>query len=311
MSLIPRVYRSTDPGAPQLYGQPGSFAAIMDAVLVDGYGGGADFKAPLGWTRAFTGTNKRVYRNDPELYSGGFIRFEDSNARYVLVDAYAQMTGIDAGTERYEPTSVAWAKADATSTATRKWVVVGTGKCFYVFVWPTATGLFSWGYLVGDLIMFGPNDIWCFAYSRTGASTYTSGGGAGSGLLVSGSDSVDAGTRVARPSSGLPGGQTLKTSLSLFSGQTWFGSSASGYPYPLPTTNGTLLSRVILNEGGPPRATLPGLWIPEHVGVHANDAVYTGFEDLPAGTELLCLHSHSQNSNNAVGRGLFDITNPW
>lgn len=310
MSNIPRVYRSTDPGAPQLYGQPGSFAAIMDAVLVDGYGGGADFKAPLGWARAFTGMNKRAYRNDPALYSGNFIRFDDSNARYVLVDAYVLMTSIDSGTERYQATSDAWAKADETSTAPKKWVVVGTAQRFYVFVWPGTAASFSWGYFVGDLAMFGPNDIWPFAYSLTGSTSYTAGGGAGSGLFISGS-STDPGTRVARSSSGLLGGYTLKTSPSLFSGQVVFGSSNSGYPHPLPTTNGTLLSRIILNEGGVPRATLPGVWIAEHVGVHANDVVYTGFEDLPPGTELLCLHSHQQSSGTNVGRGLFDISNPW
>jgi len=52
------LYQSTDSGAPALSGQAGSLLEVLDACLVNGYGG----KAAAGWGIAFSSGNKRVYR---------------------------------------------------------------------------------------------------------------------------------------------------------------------------------------------------------------------------------------------------------
>jgi hypothetical protein len=55
-----RVYRSTDASAPVLTGQVGSLTALLDAVLVNGYGA----LSAAGWTIAQTTTNKRGYKQN-------------------------------------------------------------------------------------------------------------------------------------------------------------------------------------------------------------------------------------------------------
>lgn len=53
-----REYNSSDAGAPALTGQVGSLIALLDAVLVNGYGS----TPGAGWTKLFSGTNRAVYR---------------------------------------------------------------------------------------------------------------------------------------------------------------------------------------------------------------------------------------------------------
>src|SRR5438309_11659795 len=52
-----RVYKSTDASAPALTGQVGSLTALLDAILVNGYG----TKTAAGWTIGFTTTKKLAY----------------------------------------------------------------------------------------------------------------------------------------------------------------------------------------------------------------------------------------------------------
>jgi hypothetical protein len=55
-----RVYRSTDASAPVLTGQVGSLTALLDAVLVNGYGA----LTAAGWSINQTTTNKRGYKQN-------------------------------------------------------------------------------------------------------------------------------------------------------------------------------------------------------------------------------------------------------
>lgn len=306
MSNIPSVYRSTDPGAPQLSGQAGAMAAVLDAVLVDGYGGGADAKPPLGWIRDFTAPNKRAYRNDFELYTGNFLRVDDSNALYALVDGYEFMSGIDSGVQRFEGSSAAWAKSSTANSAARNWIVAGTSGCFYLAI---ETGARTNVWFAGDWISLGANDIWNFAYARSSAV----GANALSGMF---SVNERIALRTSRSSSGSVFGSTIYPSASLFSGTSRHG--AGGFPHPLSSTNGTLFSRSILREVDfgiqhAPRGILPGLWVPEHdirtVYVHGEQ--YGDFEGLPTGTQLLSLFNQYGSSPSQMVASMLDLTNPW
>lgn len=302
MSDTPRIYRSTDAGAPQLTGQAGSFAALMDAVLVDGYGSGLTAKAGLGWTRAFTGLNKRVFRNDPAHYTGCYIRFDDANAQYVLVDAYEVMSSVDAGTERFSATSSAWPKSSAASAATRPWIVVGTARIFYVLIQANAS---QWlGFACGDVYTLGVNDSWKFGYTVSGATAAYANA---TRLFSTASGTVS--LQMARSSDGVAGSGGMYGRQSLFYGAAAAGSA--GFSYPLPTTGGLLLSRIFVNQTsqlntGPPRAHYPGVWCPEH-GSLSHDEMFSDEPGFPEGTQLLCL----QVNGPAAGRALFDLSNDW
>ena len=65
-----RVYQSTDTSAPVLTGVAGSLIALLDAVLVAGYG----TQTAAGWTKPFNGINKGVYKH---AGSNGYFRFVD------------------------------------------------------------------------------------------------------------------------------------------------------------------------------------------------------------------------------------------
>lgn len=303
MSDTPRVYQSTDAGAPQLAGQPGSFASLMDAVLVDGYGAGPNARPGLGWMRAFTSLNKRVFRNDPASYSGCYIRFDDANAQYVLVDAYEAMSSTDTGSGRFSSTSNAWAKSNAASAATRSWICVGTARCVYVAIQMAGTG--NWvGQFFGDTFPVVSTDHWNFMYTRSQSSAAYN-PTTSLGMNITGYSSS-----IQRSTDGVSGSAVCRAVSALFSNVNNWGSQ--GFPYPLHGLFGALVSRGFFREGdvasgGPPRGYFPGLWLPEHnmSSIHAVGEVVS---DLVPGAEVVAI---ATSGSNAANRIYLDISNPW
>lgn len=304
MSAVPTIYRSTDVGAPVLSGTPGALAAILDAVLVDGYGS----KAPLGWSRVFSDGHKRVFRNNSTGGATGYyIRFNDSATTYIDVSGYESMTDIDTGINPLAASVSRWTKSNAASSAARDWVIVGNDRSVYLFTLNGITNaLGQTGYFFGDLTVFGVTDVWGFAYTSSALAA-----GAYNTPLFS--TNLSSGSFVtARNHSGSQIGVEMKFREMPLSGQNHFGAQG-GLPHPYATTNGTVLSKPILRQGtsySEMRATLPGVWIAEHNNVHTPGEIYGDFEDLPVGTELLCMGA-SYGTATVLPQGLIDITNPW
>lgn len=67
------AYFSTDASAPTLTGTTGSLVALLDAILVNGYGA----KAAAGWSIAYTGTSKRDYKQGTGS-NGYYLDVDDS-----------------------------------------------------------------------------------------------------------------------------------------------------------------------------------------------------------------------------------------
>lgn len=139
----PTVYKSTDAAAPVLNGVAGSLVAVLDAVLVNGYGA----KAAAGWTKAFAGANKAAYRSlATGTGIGVYLRVQDdapnptlANAREARIRGHEVMTTVDVGTGLF-PTATQFAnglfmRKSATNDATaRPWVIVADDRTFYLFV---------------------------------------------------------------------------------------------------------------------------------------------------------------------------------
>lgn len=130
----PTVYRSTDSDAPVLTGVLGSLIALLDAVLVNGYGS----KAALGWTKEFSGGYKAVYR--PPTGIRLYHRFDNSfggnatNVQYFTSATYESMTSVDTGAGTSELLyQYLTAYAEGASTV-RAWIIIGDNKGFYLFV---------------------------------------------------------------------------------------------------------------------------------------------------------------------------------
>lgn len=276
------IYQSTDAGAPQLSGQPGSLTALLDAVLVDGYGSGADAKPGAGWTKELTASNKRAYRNNPVSGTGFFLQVDDTatvgTARYALVRGYSAMSAFDVGanptpTATARANGVVIAKSAALDGASRKWLILADNRVFYLFVNPWASGGQRHPYFFGDFISYKPGDAnsWCVGFNGLSAfneatdfdqyifttqQAYDSISVDRSGLFL---PTTAASVETSQPGY-LVGGYRSGT------WQAWGGPSArfSG-AYPNPVTQGLAFNPIQIFEGpGLPRGELPGIIVPLH-----------------------------------------------
>lgn len=97
--------------------------------------------APLGWIKAFSGTNKAAYKVDAAKYpdtTGCLIRFDDSISYYnTRLAGFESMSSIDAGTGQFptdgQMSTGLWLRKHDQSSATvyRPWFLVGDGRIFY------------------------------------------------------------------------------------------------------------------------------------------------------------------------------------
>jgi hypothetical protein len=155
------LYRSTDAGAPSLSGTVGSLIALLDAVLVNGYGA----KAAAGWTKAFAAANLAVYRNSAAQGSGHYLSIDDAgggangareaNARAAVVATATNAATAVVGMTEPFPTAgqaargLTIAKSRILDATARKWVVVADQRTFYLFTFPTTFQGWS-GFAFGD-----------------------------------------------------------------------------------------------------------------------------------------------------------------
>lgn len=314
MSLIPTVYRSTDPGAPVLSGTAGSFAALMDAVLVNGYGTGPDAKPGLGWVRAFSDGHKRAYQNS--LADGGtgmFWRIDDSNAQYVLNSCYHTMSDIDTGIDAFGHVNNAWGKSISANTTARAWVVVGNSRTAYVFL---ANGAGSWQsahvcFPVGDYGHINPSYAFAFMVARTAVATVTSGSNAAPMLVTAGNSSTVNGSHIAgaRSYDGGTINQNMETRRSLVAGQQYPGGY-NGLTYPYPVTGGMVASQVTIAAAGVFVGFYPGMYAPEHPSIPFSPmSVQSNIAGL-VGEWFVCeLGGNSANGTKSFG--LLQLGQPW
>ncbi len=129
---------SADASAPVLDGTPGSLIALLDAVLVNGYGS----HPGLGWTIAFTDTNKRAYRM-PAGTSQAYLRVVDdgtlSSGQVANVNAYTAMSDIDTGTGPLSTSGGYVIKSRTADATARSWRFASDGEFIHFFPrWDTA-----------------------------------------------------------------------------------------------------------------------------------------------------------------------------
>lgn len=141
-----RIFKSTDPGAPQLTGQNGALLGILTACLVGisgiAYGTGADQKTAAGWSMPFTnGATKGVFRN--ALAAGGtgcYVRILDdgsltAGAEEATLAAYSAMSDLDTGSGA-TPNSTGFfvRKSETTDNVQRPWILIADECTFYLWI---------------------------------------------------------------------------------------------------------------------------------------------------------------------------------
>ncbi|QNG95318.1 hypothetical protein [Stenotrophomonas maltophilia] len=330
MSLVPTVYRSTDVGAPLLSGVPGAMLALLDAILVDGYGTGAGRKDGLGWTKEFGAVNVRVYRNSPVSGTGYYLRVDDTAAKSCLLRGYSSMSDVNTGEDAtpslaLKASGSMWEKANSASSAIRHWIAIGTERFFYLFVdtagyYGTQGMAGAHGHYAGDIASMKPGDRHHFVVSYKGSDSEGSSSVGYAFKARSWNDFGNADTQTAafigRSMSGMPGSVRSFVSAAAITANVALGNQSNYPSYPYIGNGGLLYSTVdILENNMQPRGFLPGIYAPIHRRPFPELTVVTDVDGLPVGTQLLakCVTVDNMNGFNETysGQILIDITNAW
>ena len=148
------VYKSDDASAPILTGTDGEFVALLQACLVIGYGA----KAPAGWSRPFTGTNKAAFR--PGAGNQFYDRITDSEvsgtSRIYRHRGHVTMSDIDTGTELFPTAAQAATPGGATyntGLVPRPWIIIADSRTAYFFTDPSGLSLWQ-GCMFGDFFSY-------------------------------------------------------------------------------------------------------------------------------------------------------------
>ena len=284
--------------------------------------------APLGWAKAFTGTNAAAYRSTDPTATQMFLGLSgDNGTASVNTIGYESMSSATVGTGPFPASGTrVWPKASGSNPA--PWLIIGDSKTFYVLRQYASSGNFASGSVFGfgDFVSFSAVDGYrCFNSVFTGTSNFSNGSPAGvssnyGDLALSDSDSAEVGCSAPRSRSGVAGAVSLiktlesynGTAATVVSGGTTNPGGTAFANYPAPANQGLILSRVILAEGGGPRGYLRGLF-------HTPQNAHTAFNQMDrvtgqgafAGRKLMALKCGSSAGTTSQGVVFVDITGPW
>ncbi|SOZ99440.1 conserved hypothetical protein [Cupriavidus taiwanensis] len=324
-----RLYKSTDASAPSLTGQVGSLVALLDAVLVNGYGS----QTAAGWTKAYSGTNAASYRMVTSGNTGFYLDVADnasSTAREARMRGYESMSAVATGTGPF-PTSaqssfgVVCRKSASSDSVARPWYIVADGSCFYLLV---DTGDFTnpsyaLGFGFGDFFSYAASDPYrCMILGRNGENTSST----GNEILCQLDGSANAFGQVnnranylARTWTGTGGSvQFTKFSslLSCYSGGSTQSKQVMGgnqHPNPFPNgpDGGLILSPVYIGHNLSVRGYLKGLWNPNHYQPCAHGDAINGTGNMSGKSFLaLCVQTATDYTGGS-GQLMLETSNTW
>jgi hypothetical protein len=101
--------------------------------------------APAAWTKAFSGTNLAAYKSAAVSATGCLLRVDDSAAQSSVLRGYESMSDVNTGSGPF-PTpaqlggGIVLRKSDASSAASRPWLLFADDRLFYLFnAWPSGS----------------------------------------------------------------------------------------------------------------------------------------------------------------------------
>lgn len=401
MSAI-KIFKSSDLSAKKITGQAGSLIAVLDDVLVNGYGQvsissiskvdnvatvnttaahglnegdicritGSDqshynnefkvhllsttsftipipneapnvvtgtmtcVKAPLGFSKSFSGVNKAVYRSNDIKSNRHYLRVVDdaSGTRgggEANLSMYEVMTSVDTGDLQIPPTSklptnYTLGKSNVSDTSVRQWMIIGNSKTFYMFIYVMADDKFSGSSSIanmvfGDAIAHNPNDVWATmlgAHPATMLTSYQSYNplfGTFSSpytpTATSSNTMYTANFMLMRDFNGAKGGRLAQSCGACLSSNQGVNGNVVAIPYPNGPDGGLYLTPMLIIQAEPVsiRGRIPGVYDSLHGRCLGNldtiDGV-TGFPDR----QFMMIYG----SNHSYSGSIFvDITGPW
>ena len=282
-------------------------------------------RSPLGWVRNLNSGNVSIYTRSDVAATGMALRVDDSgagvasatSARAIMVESYADLNTYSGPA----PTAVQlsggqyWSKG-ANSTTAKKWLVVGDGRCFYLFTESSGTNFSSSGGLqaamFGDMVSYRAGDTYGCCISG-GASADAQSPAFSPGTV--GTSASSAGFVWSRLST-LIGAATFAGAVAAINSSPMGGNASTLPPYPSPVDNGAVFAfPLFLSESSatftnPIRGQAPGVAVPLIRGLHVLHGATLNSVVGFSGRMLIVGLVSTGNSGNS-GACALDVTGPW
>lgn len=288
-------------------------------------------RAPAGFAKAFSGTNKAAYRSNDVTGTRPYLQIIDDGTlagggREAKTRGYLTMSDVDTGSEPF-PTIGQYAnglvtyKSGTADATNRPWVLITDGKVFYLQACmdqsPTslqASGGYLWWLAFGDILSTRPSDPYkAFLAANSVANQMTSGSPASNsnGFMLPA-------VRTATPtgpscyivrSFTQVSGAVIMNQLGHGWDQTALGS-LNIFTNPHPPDNGFMVTPVTCMQGGVRRGKMPGVYEPMQGRVLNQFDTVEDIDGL-SGRKLICLWGQNASAASTTGSLLFDLTGPW
>lgn len=287
-------------------------------------------KAGLGWSIAYTGTNKRAYRSTDGTSNQFYLRIDDNtlvNVREAYVRGYETMSDIDTGTGPFPTTAqstngLSWNKSSSADTTARAWTLVGDGKTFYLFI---NNSVLTYGFGFGHLTSYKPSDGYnTFLAGSTQSNMVGMPSTSGTGLSLScawGATSANVSSplylaRGYNQTGGAVQAQPFDTRSTAGDTTRALGGAYSGLQYPNGPDAGLWVTPALVCDFSGSvqniRGLFPGIYVHQHSTIPQSQYDYvTGVVGL-SGVTLVALTIQNSSSSSAVtGQLHVDLTGPW
>ncbi len=253
-------------------------------------------RAPSGFEKAFSGTNKAAYRSLDIQGTQLYLRVDDSPAQYPTLIMYETMSDVDTGTGPSPTTGSLWfGKSTAASSTAIPWRLFSDNRCFYLLADNIAGTPHSWygAMSFGDILSYKTTDPYACLLKAHVSQGYQF-------------EYVNMGLNGGFLSRSHTGIGAAIASIAYSNGRsTRMGGNSQAYPAPV--DNGFHAWPVEVWETAAAtltRGIMPGLWNPIHSGITENELVITDIPQLSGRT----LFYSKQYSTYGMA---FDITGPW
>lgn len=288
-------------------------------------------RAPGGFTKTFSGTNKAVYRSNDLSSRRHYFRILDDGttsggAREARLWGYVTMSDVDTGTDMYpmvgqHSNGFFCQKSDTADSTGRHWVLITDGKTVYHFAYIssttvsgdiTAPGANMNAFGFGDAIEFKPGDAYLSwvtgspATNQFSSTQYCGLFNAATSITAATPSTLQATIITSRDFTAVAGArhtQMFGSGLNLSMG------IAANISYPHVIDNGFYIVPIILTQASPAliRGRLPGFFEPLHGPCFPNTQIIENVQGY-TGRKFMMLWGKNSGS---VGAIVVDITGPW
>lgn len=285
-------------------------------------------RAPAGFDKAFSATNKAAYRSKDVTGTRPYLQILDDGAttggaREARTRGYLTMTDVDTGVEPF-PTPAQWVnglmtyKSSTINSVARPWVIISDGKTFYLQVSvdtsPTnmqATGGYLWWMGFGEINSTRAGDQYngfvaaCHASSQFTSVTAAACHNGMTSPAVRTANPTSSCCHIVRSFT-----QNVGAAIMNHMGHGWdqAGLGQLGVvPYPHPPDNGFVMVPMMSMQGGIIRGRLPGVLEPLHGRVLQQFDTVENVNAFP-GRKFIAFWAYSLNAASGTGMLMFDLT---